>query len=391
MRRLLWLFALTLGCTLVASGADKAPLPDGLYAEFTTPRGIVTAELFYTKATLMCVNFTGLAEGSLAPKDGKPFYSGLTWYRVVPDFVMQSGNPGLKDTDDEKEPIPYHFPDNFVPGLRHDAIGTLSMANAGPDTNSCEFFITLRDTNRLNYLHSVFGRVVRGLDVLPLIKQDDPVAIKILRIGAAAHAFKADEATFKALSAATKKYADAPGPGLPAKASATAGPTAHFDDPDHLLPTEIPRAQIFNYKLANFERVTGVRIVGRFFAKGPPADEDKVPGAYMRALAAKLGTIKRGALVAYFAAEDDWRVWIGDETTAAFFGGTTTPADLVTEGAFHKVKDAFIESAMKAGDAEFARQQKNSPADKQPAAAQHLKLLTDALLDSLIFKLEPKP
>ena len=385
MRRLLWLFALTLGCTLVASGDDQAPLPDGLYAEFTTPRGTVTAELFYTKATLMCVNFTGLAEGTLpdgrAPKNGQPFYSGLTWYRVAPDFVIQSGNPGLKDTDDEKQPIPYHFPDNFVPGLRHDAPGTLSMANAGPDTNSCEFFITLRDTNRLNYLHSVFGRVVRGLDVLPLIKQDDPVAIKILRRGAAAQAFKADEATFKALSAAAKKYSGTKEP----------GPTAHFDDPDHLLPTEVPRAQIFNYKLANFERVTGVRVVGRFFAKEPPADEGKVPGAYMRALAEKLGTAKRGALVAYFAAEDDWRVWIGDETTAAFFGGATTPADLVTEGAFHKVKDAFIEAAMKTGDAEFARQQKNSPADKQPTAAQHLKLRTDALLDRLILKLEPKP
>ncbi|MBI3884762.1 MAG: peptidylprolyl isomerase [Opitutae bacterium] len=370
------------------------PLPDGLYAEFTTPRGVVTAELFYTQATLMCVNFTGLAEGTLpdgrAPKVGRPFYSGLTWYRVVPGFVLQSGNPGLKDTDDEKEPIPYHFPDNFVPGLRHDAVGTLSMANAGPDTNSCEFFLTLADTSRLNYLHSVFGRVVRGLDVLPLIKQDDPVAIKILRVGAAAQAFKADEATFKALSAAAKKYADAPGPGPAGRASATPGPTAHFDDPDRLLPQDVPRAKNFNFKLANFERVTGVRVVGRFFATEPPADEDKIPGAYMRALAAKLGTAKRGALVAYFAAEDDWRVWIGDESTATFFGRTPTPADLADGAAFHDVKEAFLAAAMKAGDAEFARQQKNSPADQQPTAAQHLKLRTDALLDRLILKLEPK-
>ena len=362
------------------SDQPSPELVDGLYAEFTTPRGVVTAELFYPRATLMCVNFVGLAEGSLASKDGKPFYSGLTWYRVVPNFVMQSGNPGLKDTDDEKEPIPHHFPDDFVPGLRHDAMGTLSMANAGPDTNSCEFFITLRDTNRLNYLHSVFGRVVRGLEVLPQIKQDDPVAIKILRVGAAAKAFKADEASFKSLSAAAKKYSGTKNP----------GPTAHFDDPDHLLPTAVPRAQIFNYKLANFERVTGVRIVGRFFAKQPPASEDEVAGATMRKLAKQAGTAQRGALVAYFSAEDDWRIWIGDETTAAFFGGATTPADLAEGAAFHDVKEAFMNAAFAAGDGEFARQQKNSPADKQPSPAQHLKLRTDAVLDNLIFRLEPK-
>jgi cyclophilin family peptidyl-prolyl cis-trans isomerase len=221
--------------------AAAAPLPDGLYAEFTTPRGAFTCELFFQKAPLMCANFTGLAEGTLAPKNGKPFYTGLTFYRVVPGFVIQSGNPGLKDTDDEKQPIPHHFPDEFVPGLHHSAAGILSMANAGPDTNSCEFFLTLAPTNRLNYLHSVFGRTVRGLEVLAHIKQDDPVAIKIVRLGAAARAFKADAATFAALSTAKKKYADTAG--------ATKDPSlsSHFHDPDKLLPAEPPRAKNFNY------------------------------------------------------------------------------------------------------------------------------------------------
>ncbi len=133
--KFLRLFPLLLAAAALRA-ANSAPLPDGLYAEFTTPRGTVTVELFYTKAPLMCANFTGLAEGTLAPKDGKPFYTGLTWYRVAPGFVIQSGNPGLKDTDDEKDPIPHRFPDEFIPGLRHDGVGILSMANGGPDTNS---------------------------------------------------------------------------------------------------------------------------------------------------------------------------------------------------------------------------------------------------------------
>ena len=200
-RRWLAGFCLLLAPLWLLRAAGPA-LPDGLYAQFTTPRGEFVAELFPARAPLMCVNFTGLAEGTLAPRNGRPFYSGLTWYRVVPGFVLQSGNPGLKDTDDEKEPIPHHFPDEFVPGLSHDAAGILSMANAGPDTNSCEFFLTLAPVQRLDYLHSVFGRIVRGLDVLPRVRQDDAVAIKILRIGAAAEAFRNDAATFARLAAA---------------------------------------------------------------------------------------------------------------------------------------------------------------------------------------------
>lgn len=391
MKRLLpaLLVSLLLGATHFRA-AEPTVLPDGLYAEFTTSRGVMTAELYFQKAPLMCANFTGLAEGTLAPKDGKPFYTGLTWYRVVPGFVLQSGNPGLKDTDDEAKPIPHHFPDEFVPGLRHDAAGILSMANAGPDTNSCEFFLTLAPTQRLNYLHSVFGRVVRGLDVLPLIKQDDPVAIKILRVGSAARAFRADAATFASLAAAAKKYADAPGPGPVAKASAAPGPFAHFDDPDHLLPSDPPRAKNFNNKLANFERATGIRIAARVFAKSPPAAEDSEPGKFMKALAKKLGVESRGAVAAYFADEQDWRVWLLGESTTPFFGRQPSPKDLEEGGAFHSVKDAFLNAAAAEGDAAFAQQQQAAPSDKQPPPGQRIKLQTDAILDGLILRLDPK-
>lgn len=371
--------ALTLRAADEKSAAAPAPLPDGLYAEFTTPRGTFTVELFYTQAPLMCANFTGLAEGSLAPRDGKPFYTGLTWYRVVPGFVIQSGNPGLKDTDDEAKPIPHRFQDEFIPGLRHDAAGILSMANAGPDTNGCEFFVTLAPTNRLNYLHSVFGRTVRGLDVLPQIKQDDAVAIKILRLGPAAQAFRADAPAFAALSAAARKFTAPKEP----------GPAAAFDDPDKLLPTDPPRAKNFNFKLANFERATGLKIVARLFAAAPPAADDAVPGAYMHALATKLGVAQHGVLAAHFAA-DDWRVWIGDDLTATFLGHPAAPGDLAEGGALHQVKEALLTAAQAEGDAAFAAQQKAAAPGKPPAPGQHLKLQTDAVLDRLISQLEPK-
>ncbi len=363
--------------------AQTAPLADGLYAEFTTPRGAFTAELYYQKAPLMCANFTGLAEGTLAPKDGKPFYTGLTWYRVVPGFVIQSGNPGLKDTDDEKVPIPHRFPDEFVPGLRHAAAGVLSMANAGPDTNSCEFFLTLAPTNRLNYLHSVFGQVVRGLDVLAQLKQHDAFTIKILRVGAAAKAFRADAAAFAALSSKAKPYT----------AAREIGPTAHVDDPAKILPTEPPRAKNFNYKLANFERVTGVKIVTRMFAKAPTDAEDAQPGAFMRSLAAKHGTLQRGAMVAYFAEDDHWRVWIGDDSTPQFVGKPGSAKEFTESGAMHEVKEAFLKAAQTTGDADFEKQKASLAAAKQPAppAGQRIKLQADALLDGLILKLEPKP
>ena len=379
MKRLLAVLFVSL-LALAAARAAAPELPDGLYAEFITPRGTLTAELFPTRAPLMCTNFVGLAEGTIAPRHGQPFYSGLTWYRVVPGFVLQSGNPGLKDTDDEAHPIPHHFPDEFAPGLRHDSAGVLSMANAGPDTNSCEFFLTLAPTPRLDFLHSVFGRIIRGLELLPLIRADDALTIKILRIGSAARAFRADATAFAALAGAAKKYT----------AARTPGPTAAFDDPQNLLPAEPPRAKNFNYKLANVERATGLKIRARLFAQSPPAAADAAPGQFMRALARRLGTEHAGATVAYFADEKDWRVWIGDASTAAFLGRPATAADLGDDGAFHAAKDAFLAAAQAAGDQAYAAQKNSAPPATPPPPAQHLKLQTDALLDALIAKLEPK-
>jgi cyclophilin family peptidyl-prolyl cis-trans isomerase len=373
------LFALmggTAGMAADAANPKKSDaLANGLYAEVTTPRGTFTCELYFAKAPLTVASFVGLAEGKLGPAPRKPFFEGVKFHRVVPDFVVQGGDPtGTGDGGPG-----YSFPDEFVAGLRHDAAGVLSMANDGPDTNGSQFFLTLHETNRLNYLHSVFGRVVRGLDVLSKIQPGDAMAIRILRVGEAAKAFRADEAALATLTAKAKKYSGAVEPGA----------AAHFHDPDKLLPSEPPRAKNFNFKLANLERATGLRIVARLFAKSPSAAEDAQPGAYMRALAAKLGVAQRGVLVSYFADDTDWRVWIGDELTPRFVGQPGTAKAFTESGVMHEVKEGFLKAAIAAGDADYVRQQRTSPPDNQPPPAQKLKLQTDALLDRLILKLEP--
>lgn len=374
---------MALAATVSLHSADSANLPDGLYAEFVMPHGTIVTELFYRQAPLTVTHFVGLVEGTLATRNGQPFYTGLRWYRVVPNFVVQSGDPTFTPEKSEENEAghPLAFPDEFVPGLHHDRAGMLSMANSGPDTNSSEFFITLRETNRLNYLHCVFGRVVRGAELLPKITPDEPItALNLRRVGAAAKAFRVDRARFDALVARTKKYSGSPEP----------GPTAHFDDPAHLLPSDPPRAKNFNYKLANFERATGLKIVGRLLAKSPSPEEDAKPGAYMHALAEKLGVAQRGILVAYFADEDDWRVWIGDELTSRFVGRPGTVEELTQSGAIHDTKEALLKAAHDAGETDFAQQKAGAPADRPPPPGQRIKLHTDALLDALILKFEPR-
>ena len=109
----------------------------------------------------------------------------------------------------------------------------------------------------------------------------------------------------------------------------------------------------------------------------------------MCALAAKLGVARSGVVVAYFADDQDWRVWIGDDLIPAFLGRTATAGDLHDGGAVHDVKTALIDAALAKGDAAFAAQQQAAPADRQPTPGQHVKLQADALLDALIFRFEP--
>lgn len=172
------------------ASCQQQDLPDGLYARFVTPKGTIVASLAYDKAPLTVGNFVGLAEGKLDAAKGKRFYDGLTFHRVEPGFVIQGGDPQGNGSGGPG----YRFPDEFSPELRHDGAGILSMANSGEHTNGSQFFITLGKTEWLDDRHSVFGKVVSGLDVAEKIQAGDAMTkVEIVRVGAAAKAFKADQ------------------------------------------------------------------------------------------------------------------------------------------------------------------------------------------------------
>jgi peptidyl-prolyl cis-trans isomerase A (cyclophilin A) len=188
---------------LAALPATAAPLPDGLYAEFTTPRGVIVCRLEYRKAPMTVSSFVGLAEGTIAANGvtGTRYFDGLTFHRVEPGFVIQGGDP--KGTGSGGPG--YQFPNEISPDLKHEGPGVLAMANAGPDTNGSQFYITLKATPQLDGGYSVFGKVVQGQDVVAKIaKGDRMTTVKILRIGTDAQSFKVTQASFDALVAAAK-------------------------------------------------------------------------------------------------------------------------------------------------------------------------------------------
>ena len=162
-------------CSIFMSftGCDEEypDLDEGLYAEFTTNHGTYVAELFYEAAPMTVASFVSLAEGTNPLVDEqfkeKDFYDGLKFHRVIPDFMIQGGDPTGTGTGGPG----YEFPNEIVDTLRHDSKGILSMANSGPDTNGSQFFITLKETPWLDGMHTVFGRIVKGQEVVDAIGQ----------------------------------------------------------------------------------------------------------------------------------------------------------------------------------------------------------------------------
>jgi len=157
-----------------AKPAAAPPKPErapGLYATIVTTQGTIVGKLFEKESPITVKNFVGLARGTKEWKDPKtgqlvkrPLYNGLTFHRVIPGFMIQGGDPlgnGMGGIA--------VIPDEFNPALTFDKPGIFAMANAGPGTGSCQFFITVAPTQYLNGKHTIFGEVVDGMDVVQKI------------------------------------------------------------------------------------------------------------------------------------------------------------------------------------------------------------------------------
>ena len=171
---------------------NYSDLSDGLYADLETSKGNIILELYYEQAPTTVSNFVALAEGNHPVVDdqheGKRYYDGLKFHRVIENFMIQGGDP----TGTGSGGPGYQFDDEFNEELKHDGPGILSMANAGPGTNGSQFFITHVETPWLDGKHSIFGKVNSGQDVVDEIEQDDIIKkVKVIRIGEAAKSFNA--------------------------------------------------------------------------------------------------------------------------------------------------------------------------------------------------------
>jgi peptidyl-prolyl cis-trans isomerase A (cyclophilin A) len=231
MRLLSVFFLLVLPSIAQTSPATAETKPaarePGLYAVISTTMGDVTVKLFEKEAPITVGNFVDLALGRKAytdPRSGlpvkRPFYNGLTFHRVIPGFMIQGGDPLADGTGGTAV-----IPDEFSPELSFDVPGRMAMANAGPRTGSCQFFLTEVPAPHLNKLHTIFGQVVEGLDVVSRIarvptENDRPITpVKIVRVEVKREgpppAVAPKPVAKKA--AAAKKSAAAPKPAAPVK------------------------------------------------------------------------------------------------------------------------------------------------------------------------------
>jgi peptidyl-prolyl cis-trans isomerase A (cyclophilin A) len=184
-------------------------LEDGIYAKITTAKGEILIKLEYEKVPVTVSNFVGLAEGNFSYDTvtvTKPYFDGLKFHRVINDFMIQGGDPAGNGSGGPG----YAFPDEIDTTLKHVGPGILSMANAGPGTNGSQFFITHKSTPWLDGKHTVFGRVIKGQDVVNAIKQGDVMEkVEIIRVGKKATKFDATKTFSTGIAAIKEKQKEA--------------------------------------------------------------------------------------------------------------------------------------------------------------------------------------
>lgn len=182
-------------------------MENGIYAKFNTSKGSILVKLTHDLTPGTVGNFVALAEGNMENKvkpQGVKYYDGLSFHRVIPDFMIQGGCPKGTGTGDPG----YKFDDEFHPSLKHDRPGVLSMANAGPGTNGSQFFITHVPTSWLDNKHTVFGHVIEGQEVVDAVAQGDQLeTLEIIRVGEEAQNWNAIEAFISLRGARMKREA----------------------------------------------------------------------------------------------------------------------------------------------------------------------------------------
>ena len=184
---------------VVACKPAKYPdLNDGLYADIETNKGDILISLYPEDVPLAVSNFISLAEGENPMVSdsfkGKKYYDGLTFHRVLKNFMIQGGDPLANGSGGPGYKFEDEFPTDSSGGLKykHDKAGVVSMANGGPGSNGSQFFITHKDTPWLDGIHSVFGKVEKGQDIVNAVAEKDTIMhISIIRVGSKAKGFDA--------------------------------------------------------------------------------------------------------------------------------------------------------------------------------------------------------
>ncbi|MCP4978134.1 MAG: peptidylprolyl isomerase [Maribacter sp.] len=219
-----YLLVLMVALALTSCKTGKhADLGDGVFADIQTNKGDIVVKLEHAKTPITVASFVSLAEGSSPfvseEFKGKKYYDGLTFHRVMKDFMIQGGDPTATGTGSPG----YKFKDEFNDSLVHDRKGVLSMANGGPTTNGSQFFITHKPTPWLNGVHTVFGEIMKGMDVLdtianvatsPAPQKDKPVVdvvmttVEIIRNGKEAKKFDAVQIMTDYFAAEEKRLAN---------------------------------------------------------------------------------------------------------------------------------------------------------------------------------------